>query len=105
MRDVMKEIETEVQANKVILYMKGSKEMPMCGFSARAVTLLREIGVDFKDVNILVDQEKREAIKKFSDWPTIPQLYIGGEFIGGSDIMLEMHQKGELEPMIKKIMG
>lgn len=105
MRDVQKEIAEEVAGNKVVLYMKGSKDLPMCGFSARAVGVLRDIGVEFKDVNILVDQDKREGVKAFSEWPTIPQLYVGGEFVGGSDIMWELHQKGELATMIKKVVG
>jgi monothiol glutaredoxin len=100
-RDVLKEIDDEVKQNPVVLYMKGTKDMPMCGFSARAVAVLKDAGVSFKDVNVLADPEKREAIKKYSDWPTIPQLYIKGQFIGGSDVMLEMHQKGELAPLLR----
>ena len=101
-RDIMKEIATEVAANPVVLYMKGTKSMPQCGFSAAAVAVLNDIGVPFVDVNILADPEKREAIKRFSDWPTIPQLYVHGEFVGGCDIMREMHAKGELAPIIEK---
>jgi monothiol glutaredoxin len=100
-RDVLKEIDEEVKKNGVVLYMKGTRDMPMCGFSARAVAVLKEAGTNFLDVNVLADPEKRDAIKKYSDWPTIPQLYIKGQFIGGSDIMMEMHQKGELGPLLK----
>ena len=100
-RDVMAEIKEEVSANPVVLYMKGNRTMPQCGFSAATVQVLKQIGVDFKDVDILQDSEKREAVKVFSDWPTLPQLYIGGEFVGGCDIVREMHAKGELAPMLE----
>jgi monothiol glutaredoxin len=101
-RDVQNEIKTLVTENPVVLYMKGTPTFPMCGFSAAAVQVLEDIGVSFKSVNVLEDQDVREGVKKFSDWPTIPQLYVGGEFIGGSDIMRDMHTKGELAPLIAK---
>lgn len=104
-RDVMDEIRKEIGDNKVVIYMKGTKEAPRCGFSAAAVEVLRSYGVPIKDINVLEDQEKWAAVKQFSDWPTIPQIYIGGEFIGGSDIVREMHAKGELAPIIRKATG
>lgn len=98
--DVMSEIAKEVTENKVFLYMKGTPSMPMCGFSARVVGILGQIGVDFASCNILDDWEKREAIKVYSDWPTIPQLYVNGEFVGGCDIVTEMYQAGELQELL-----
>lgn len=100
-RDVMNEVRAEIAANKVIVYMKGTPSLPMCGFSAATVEVLREYGCPFAHVNILEDQEKREAIKAFSNWPTIPQVYIGGKFVGGSDIVQELHASGELERLLK----
>jgi len=101
-RDVMQEIRNEIAGNKIVIYMKGTKEMPRCGFSAAAVEVLGQYGVEFKDINVLDDQEKWAAIKQFSEWPTIPQVYIGGQFVGGCDIVREMHAKGELEPLVRK---
>ena len=101
-RDVMAEIKEEVESNKVVLYMKGTAMFPQCGFSMRTSQVLKEYGIDFKDINILEDPEKWQAVKVFSDWPTIPQVYIGGEFVGGCDIVGEMHEKGELKPLIEK---
>ena len=101
-RDVMEEIRKEVNENKVVIYMKGNKTAPQCGFSAATVEILNQFGVDYKDVNVLADPDKWQAVKQFSDWPTIPQVYIGGEFIGGCDIVREMHAKGELLPIVKK---
>lgn len=94
---VIDRIRADVEANDVVLFMKGSKEMPQCGFSARVASILSYIGVDFKDVNVLADPEIRQGIKDFSNWPTIPQLYIKGEFIGGCDIVTEMTLSGELD--------
>ena len=85
-----------VDDNKVLLFMKGSPLFPQCGFSSRAVAILNHLGVEFESVDVLQDQEVRQGIKVFSDWPTIPQLYVGGEFVGGSDIMMEMYESGEL---------
>ncbi|MBS0234594.1 MAG: Grx4 family monothiol glutaredoxin [Proteobacteria bacterium] len=86
--------------NDVVLFMKGTKQFPQCGFSATAVKILEHLGVPFKDVNVLDDQGVREGIKTYSNWPTIPQLYIKGEFIGGCDIMREMYSAGELHDLI-----
>ena len=104
-RDVMAEIKAEVESNPVLIYMKGSAMFPQCGFSMRASQALKECGVEFKDVDVLSDPEKWQAVKVFSDWPTIPQVYVGGEFVGGCDIVTEMHAKGELKPLIDKAVG
>jgi monothiol glutaredoxin len=101
MNDVLAEIEQEIRDNKVVLYMKGTPAFPMCGFSAAAVKVLKETGVPFKAVDVLAEPEKREAIKQFSNWPTIPQLYVGGKFIGGSDILRELHARGEFANLVK----
>src|SRR4051812_21033140 len=101
MSDVMQEIAREVAGNPVIIYMKGTPRFPMCGFSAATVEVLHEIGVPFKAVDILADGEKREAVKAYTSWPTIPQLFVGGKFIGGCDIVREMHARGELAPIIR----
>ena len=98
---VSKQIEETVTGNRVVLFMKGTKDFPQCGFSGRSVQILQNLGVEFQDVNVLDDNNIREGIKEFSDWPTIPQLYVDGEFVGGSDIMLEMYQNGELEGVVK----
>jgi len=101
MSDVMQEIAREVADNPVIIYMKGTPRFPMCGFSAATVEVLQEIGVPFKAVDILAEGEKREAVKAFTSWPTIPQVFVGGKFIGGCDIVREMHARGELAPLIR----
>ena len=90
-------IESILNANRVVLFMKGQPSMPQCGFSAKAVGALQDLGVEFAHVNVLADQEIREGIKAYSNWPTIPQLYIKGEFVGGCDIVREMFQAGELQ--------
>ena len=99
---VLEQIKKDIDGNDVVLYMKGTKQMPVCGFSGVVVQVLNHLGVDFKDVNVLEDNEVREAIKEFSDWPTIPQLYIKQEFIGGADIVKEMYQSGELQQLLKE---
>lgn len=98
--DVQERIKQQINDNPVLLYMKGSPDFPQCGFSARAVAALNSVGVPFAYVNVLEDQEVREGIKQFSNWPTIPQLYVKGELIGGSDIVIEMHEKGELKDLV-----
>ncbi len=100
MTDTQQRIADLVKTNDVLLFMKGSANFPQCGFSGRAVQILQACGVDLKTlktVNVLEDEGVRNGIKQFSNWPTIPQLYIKGEFIGGSDIMMEMYEKGELQ--------
>jgi monothiol glutaredoxin len=99
--DVHKYIAHLVASNRVVLFMKGNKSFPQCGFSAAVIEVLKRHGVPFETVNVLQDQAVREGIKQFSSWPTIPQLYIGGEFIGGCDIVREMDASGELADKLK----
>ena len=99
MTDAKNQIDETVKANDVVLYMKGTKTMPQCGFSSRVAGVLNYMGVDFADVNVLADEELRQGIKDYSDWPTIPQLYVKGEFVGGCDIITEMTLSGELDSM------
>ena len=94
--DVTENIKNEISTNSVVLFMKGTPVFPMCGFSAAVVQILSDIGVKFSTVNVLDSDEMRDGIKKFSNWPTIPQLYVNEEFIGGCDIIKEMHESGEL---------
>ena len=99
-QDVIKD---QVSKNRVVLYMKGTPDFPQCGFSANAVGILRACGVDQPfTVNVLENPEIRDGIKQYANWPTIPQLYVNGEFVGGSDIMVEMYQSGELQKMLEK---
>jgi monothiol glutaredoxin len=101
MDNAVDKIKQLISANKIVLFMKGDAKFPLCGFSGRAVKILALCGRrDFKTVNILEDEELRQAIKEFSNWPTIPQLYVNGEFIGGSDIMAEMYESGELQQLL-----
>ena len=97
---IKQRIENDVKKNKVFLYMKGTPDSPQCGFSAQAVGLLKSYAVDFKAFNVFEDEAIRQGIKEYADWPTIPQLYINGEFVGGCDIMMEMHQNGELKTLL-----
>lgn len=102
MSDVQKRIGDLVKGHRVVLFMKGTAQFPMCGFSGRAMQILNACGVtDPKTVNVLEDEEIRQGIKSYANWPTIPQLYVDGEFVGGSDIMTEMYQSGELQPLFK----
>ena len=100
MSDVNSRISEIVDSNDVVLFMKGTPLFPQCGFSSRAVAILDHLGVAYESIDVLQDMEIRTAIKSFSDWPTIPQLYVKGEFVGGSDIMTEMHEAGELEQLM-----
>ena len=101
MSDPNSKITDIVKANDVVLFMKGTALFPQCGFSSRAVAILDHLGVPFETVDVLQDQEIRAGIKEYSDWPTIPQLYVKGEFVGGSDIMMEMFESGELQELLK----
>ncbi len=101
MSDVKAKIETLLNANKIVLFMKGTSQFPMCGFSAKATAILQDMGVEFKDVNVLDDEEIRQGIKDYGNWPTVPQLYVNKKLVGGSDIMMEMYQAGELQTLIK----
>ena len=100
MSDAKSRIDEIVKNNQVVLFMKGTPLFPQCGFSSRAITILEHLEVPFESVDVLQDPEIRNGIKEYSDWPTIPQLYVKGEFVGGSDIMLEMFQSGELQQLV-----
>lgn len=102
MADVKSRIEDILTKNKVVLFMKGSPQFPQCGFSARATAILQELGSSFHSVDVLSDPEIRQGIKDYGNWPTIPQLYINKELVGGSDIMMEMYETGELKDMLAK---
>ena len=101
MSDILQQIQETISNNEVVLYMKGSKDFPQCGFSASVSHILTQLGVKFLDIDVLRDPQVRQGIKDFSDWPTIPQLYVKGEFIGGCDIVKEMFQSGELQELLK----
>ena len=100
MTDTSERIDALVKSNDIVLFMKGTPLFPQCGFSSRAIAILDHLGVEYASVDVLQDMEIRQGIKSFSDWPTIPQLYVKGEFVGGSDIMMEMFEAGELQQMI-----
>ena len=100
MTNIHDAIDNEVKSNDVVLFMKGTAEMPMCGFSGRSVQILQHLGVPFKDINVLASDELRQGIKDYTNWPTIPQLYVKGEFVGGADILMEMFQSGELKQLM-----
>jgi monothiol glutaredoxin len=100
MTDAKERIDALVKSNDVVLFMKGTALFPQCGFSSRAVAILDHLGVPFETVDVLQDQEIRQGIKDYSDWPTVPQLYVKGEFVGGSDIMMEMYESGELAELM-----
>ncbi|MFO0123975.1 MAG: Grx4 family monothiol glutaredoxin [Inhella sp.] len=103
MSDVQQRIDAMVKGHRVLLFMKGSAQFPMCGFSGRAVQILKACGVnDLHTVNVLEDPEVRQGIKDYAQWPTIPQLYVGGDFVGGSDLMMEMYESGELQQLLAK---
>jgi len=102
MTDAKQRIEALVKANDVVLFMKGTPLFPQCGFSSRAIAILDRLGAKYETVDVLQDAEIRQGIKEYSDWPTIPQLYVKGEFVGGSDIMMEMFQAGELQQLIEE---
>ena len=102
MSPVHERIQSEITANPVMLYMKGNAMFPQCGFSARVVQILTHMGVPFQTANVLEDPELRDGVKQFSNWPTVPQLYVKGEFVGGCDIVTEMYQSGELEALLSE---
>jgi monothiol glutaredoxin len=97
---VRERIQSTVDASRVVLFMKGSKNFPQCGFSAQVVHILKECGADFRDVNVLSDPDIRQGIKDYSSWPTIPQLYVNGKFVGGCDIVTDLYQNGELAKLL-----
>lgn len=100
--DVLAHIEDMVKSHKVLIFMKGNRNFPMCGFSAATIEVFNSLGYPYETVDVLTDPEIREGIKRFSNWPTIPQVYINGQFIGGCDIVRELHVRGELEPMVRE---
>jgi len=99
--EVKDKIDNLLTQNKIMVFMKGTKLMPQCGFSNNVVQILNTLGVPFETLDILADQEIRQGIKEYSNWPTIPQVYIDGQFVGGSDILIELYQKGELQQMVE----
>jgi monothiol glutaredoxin len=101
MDDVLKAIEQEIRDNPVVIYMKGTPAFPMCGFSAATIEVLNEIGVPYKSIDVLAEGDKREGVKQLTKWPTIPQVFVGGKFVGGCDVVREMHARGELEPLVR----
>jgi len=101
MSDVQDTIKNQIDGNKVLLYMKGNKQFPQCGFSARVVQILNSYDVPYETVDVLKDPEIRQGIKDYANWPTIPQLYVAGQFVGGCDICVEMHESGELETLVR----
>jgi monothiol glutaredoxin len=103
MTDILKKIEEEVKSNKIVIYMKGSKDAPQCGFSAAVVEVFNSLNVPYITRDILADNELREGIKKYSNWPTIPQVYVNGKFVGGCDITRELYKTGELQELVKGI--
>ncbi len=102
MSDTKTRIDETVKASDVVLFMKGTKEQPQCGFSSRVAGVLNFMGVEYSDVNVLADEDIRQGIKEYSDWPTIPQLYVKGEFVGGCDIITEMTLSGELDTLLEQ---
>jgi monothiol glutaredoxin len=105
MADIIEKIEAAVKENKIMIFMKGNRSFPQCGFSAATVAIFDEIGEPYATADVLSDPELRDAIKQYSNWPTIPQVYIDGKFVGGCDIIREMHESGELEPLVKAAVG
>lgn len=100
MSDIKQEIDNMVKQNDVVLFLKGTAAMPMCGFSATVIQILNQLQIPFKDVNVLIDPTLRQGVKDYTNWPTIPQLYVKGEFIGGCDIIREMYESGELQNLL-----
>ena len=102
MADVTERIQSTINNNKIVLFMKGNRSFPQCGFSAATVEIFEQLGAPFETVDVLQDMEIREGLKHYSNWPTIPKVYINGKFIGGCDIVRELYESGELEPMVKQ---
>ena len=101
MSSASERIQSTITSNKIVIFMKGNRNFPMCGFSAATVQVFEELGAPYETVDVLADQEIREGVKVYSNWPTIPQVYIDGKFVGGCDIIRELHETGELEPLVK----
>jgi monothiol glutaredoxin len=100
--DILERIKDQVENHPIVIYMKGSPQLPQCGFSARAAQAIQTCGLDFHFVNVLADPEIRQNLPRYANWPTFPQIYLNGELIGGSDIILDLHQKGQLKPMLEE---
>lgn len=105
MSDVLKQIKSDVESNKILIYMKGTPEAPQCGFSAATVKLFQSFGVSFATRDVIANDDLRQNVPQFSNWPTFPQIFINGKLIGGCDIVHELHERGELEPLIKEALG
>ncbi|MCW8828277.1 MAG: Grx4 family monothiol glutaredoxin [Gammaproteobacteria bacterium] len=105
MMDVLERIDEQVKSNPIVIYMKGTPQMPMCGFSSRTAQAMQSCGVEFAYVNVLADPEIFENLPRYQNWPTFPQIYVNGELIGGHDIVMEMYQKGELQPLLQSAAG
>ncbi len=103
--DVLERIDQQVKSNPIVIYMKGTPQMPMCGYSSRASQAMQSCGVEFAYVNVLADPEIFENLPRYQNWPTFPQIYVNGELIGGHDILMEMYQKGELQPLLQQAAG
>ena len=102
-QEMLEQIRSDVQSNKILIYMKGTPEAPLCGFSAATVQLFKSLGHPFATRDVIANPELRECVPEFSDWPTFPQVFVNGKLIGGCDIVHEMHERGELEPLLKEI--
>src|SRR6266850_1189079 len=100
-QQILEQIKKEIAANRIVLFTKGTKEAPMCGFSARTIAVFKELGRPFKTIDILPDPRIRQTLSAYSNWPTVPQVFIQGKFVGGCDIVTEMYQKGELQPLVE----
>lgn len=105
MAEAIDRIQSAIASDKIVIFMKGNRNFPQCGFSAATVQIFDELGVPYSTVDVLADQEVREAVKTFSNWPTIPQVYINGKFVGGCDIVRELYQSGELQTTVKQALG
>ncbi|OGH57071.1 MAG: monothiol glutaredoxin, Grx4 family [Candidatus Lindowbacteria bacterium RIFCSPLOWO2_12_FULL_62_27] len=105
MEEIQERIKKDIEANPILLYIKGTREQPMCGFSAQAVHVFERLGVPFETRNVLDGSGLREALPQVSNWPTFPQVFVKGELVGGSDIVTEMYEKGELQPLVEKALG
>lgn len=102
MSDVIERIQSAIASNRIMIFMKGNRNFPQCGFSAATIEMFEELGAPYQTADVLSDPELREAIKRYSNWPTIPQVYINGKFVGGCDIVREMHESGELQKLVKE---
>ncbi len=103
--EILKTIDREVKANKIVMYVKGTKDSPQCGFSAATIALFNKIGKPFETIDVLSNPDRRSYVPEYSNWPTFPQIFIDGKFVGGCDIVQEMHDQGELEPLVKRAFG